>query len=130
MTRYLEEMEAVATMALDVELARLKMISKEMAGKNEVLHTLAQSRTARIRELQAGSADEDVAFLCGQDALWWAWLERNAAKISQEVAELGIKREDQRLRAKQAFGKRDALRQIQAYEEDVRKRTKDWQHEY
>jgi hypothetical protein len=124
MRKDLQNLEALAAMVFDAELAKLNDVSKLLAVRNGELTALAAARAARAEVLRAGSAGEDLAFVTGQDARWSAWLARTGARLSREVAEVAAQREDQRLRTKKAFGKRDALRQMREHEEKERRQKR------
>lgn len=123
MSRDLEGLEAIAAMMFDAELARLNAITGELAARTVELSALAAARKARAELLRAGEGGNDFAFLAGQDALWSAWLVREGMRLSREAAEIAARREEQRLRAQKAFGKRDALRQMRAREDTNRHRS-------
>lgn len=120
MSREFAELEALAKIVFEAEMAQLNTLSQEVNERRAALSELAEAKAARQTALADGRAIDDLAFLAGQDALWTAWLTLEGAQRSQSLAEAAARREDQRLKTQHAFGKRDALRQIREQDEAER----------
>lgn len=124
MSRDVDGLEAIAALILDAELARLNVISGELMARKAKLDNLEAGRSAWA-ELIRSEAGEHSAFIAGRDALWLAWLTRTRARLSVEAAAIAAQREEQRLRAQKAFGRRDALRQMRTRMDAERKSARD-----
>jgi hypothetical protein len=124
MRKNLQELEALASMVLDAELARLDQASRELSARKDAVTALDDARAARATALREDGAAADPAFLTGQDARWSDWLAAKRARLMLDIAESAAGREAQRLRAQRAYRKRDALRQLR--EREVRSLQQTW----
>lgn len=112
MRRGISELEVLAQIVFEAELARLKTLSQEVNEQHAALSELAAAKSQRQAALMESELRDDLAFLAGQDALWGKWAFLESARLSRSLAQAAARREDQRLKTQRAFGKRDALRQM------------------
>lgn len=124
MNQSLNDLEALATIVFDAQMARLNVLTKDLSARQTLLEELAAAKEARSSYLEAGHSENDLAFLVGQDSRWSRWLNQERQRLSKEVAEAAARREEQVLKTQRAFGKRDALRQIREKEEAARSRER------
>lgn len=122
MNRSVHDLETLATIVFDAEMARLNVLTKDLSARQTQLEDLAAAKAARSAYLEAGQSESDLAFLVGQDARWSRWLNQESQRLSKMLAEAAARREEQVLKTQRAFGKRDALRQIREKEEAARSR--------
>jgi len=119
MSGALRSLEEITAMVLDAELARLRQLSDELALLRAEAAELAARARARRETLAADGPD--LAFGTGRDALWLGWIARERARLNSEIAQLAARREAQRLIARTAFGRVEAIRGLERRAIDVRR---------
>lgn len=113
-------LKTITDMMFDLELARLKTVSDELAALKAEIDRLAAANLDRVRQLGEGGASEDLAFLQGCDARWSSWVVREKIRLNRDLATLAARREEQRMRARKALGKRDAVQRLSELEAETR----------
>jgi hypothetical protein len=116
MSKTLSSLQDLTQMILDAELAELRARSADVAAIRTKHAALAEARHARTDRLKNDTTDDDLAFTTGQDALWHVWLERETRRLGAELALAAARQEEQRLKAKHAFGRVEALGRLRARE--------------
>jgi hypothetical protein len=115
------KLEELTQMILDAELAELRARAEEVAKIRATREELVRARTERADRLSDAPPEDDLAFSTGQDALWHIWLNRETQQLGTELAQAATRQEQQRLRAKRAFGRVEALGRLRAQEATERK---------
>lgn len=110
------KLEELTQMILDAELAELRARAEEVNTIRAKRTALVDERTNRANMLADEIAEDDLAFATGQDTLWHIWLERETQQLGSELAQAATRQEQQRLRAKRAFGRVEALGRLRARE--------------
>ncbi|HHC29845.1 MAG TPA: hypothetical protein ENK80_04690 [Rhodobacterales bacterium] len=122
MSQNLRDLEALATIVFDAEMAHLNVLSNDLSAWRAQIERLAAERAARSAALDGAGGEPDLAFLFGQDARWAGWIHQERQRLAKEVANAAARREEQVLKTQRAFGKRDALRRLREREEAARNR--------
>ena len=109
--RKLRELERIAGLILEEELAALDRLAREQEEICQEINRLRDMASDRARALlECGS--EDPAFLAGQDQTWRRWEEERRALLNNRLARLRANHEMQKAKASLAFGRAEAIRKV------------------
>lgn len=108
----LKKLEAVADVALNVELKKLSEIRAKEAAITERLDRLTQDVSARSATLR-NAQDTDMAARLGADDRWLNWVRHERIEALQRAAEIASLREEQMEKTRRTLGKLDALKSLQ-----------------
>lgn len=108
----LADMEHIARVILDHELADLRAQAQAAADRRAAVKALSQAQARRGETLAAERAESDLALLMGRDVIWQDWVRRERASRQARLAQALAEQEAQRLRARHAFGRTEALRAL------------------
>jgi len=98
-------------MVLDAERMKLQQIAlAERKLKEQIMELDKESRKRSGQLLAKGGTDQ--ALLAGADMRWQSWLQQQKRKLNTRRAALLVKYEEQRQKAKKAFGKDEAVRKL------------------
>lgn len=123
MTGALKSLKALTQLTLDAELARLKALSDELGARHAEVETLMAYGRDRAAALAQGAAENDLAFALGRDEAWLAWSARQRSRLSLEIAQVKARREAQRVVASRAFGRVEAIAELDRREAEQRRLT-------
>lgn len=123
----LTEMMRVTRLVLDAELAKLRTIGAEVDGFRAAIAELDRDVRTRARHLANLEAD-DSARLAGRDGPWLGWVARQRRSLTGAMADAAARRETQRVVARRAFGRVEALTGLKRLEaaqlrQDARRRA-------
>ena len=123
MSDRLKDLAELTQLASDVEMARLRAANETARGVEAEIARLDAMRTARAAAVTEAGLAGDPAGLAGRDAPWQTWLQRERARLLAEVARASAEAEAQKLAARRAFGRAEALRQLCARETAARRQA-------
>lgn len=103
------QLQSLADLKLNTELARLKGIALEEEGPKATLTAIAQEKK---RYNPLSETDISQITLACSDGKWQSWAERETRIAMGELAKIAQKYEDQLLVTNQAFGRVEALKTI------------------
>lgn len=107
----LKRLGALADMAFNAELAKLSAIQAEATEPEARIKALETARAERGQHMtQATGFDEATLF--GADQKWGAWAEKKRAAALADLAKIAARQEEQLVKTRRAFGKKEALRQV------------------
>ena len=122
MSRELHSLEALTGMTLDAGLAPLKAISDGIRAGQAQIAALEERCATRAAVVNAQAGAPDPALLAGQDARWLGWVQAERARINSEIAEAASRREAQRVVARRAFGRVEAIGALSRWSADEARR--------
>lgn len=108
MTEELAELGRVTRLVLDAELARLRDVTAEVAVLRVQIAELDAALRDRTSVLSQGER-VDCAHLAGRDGPWLDWVAGRKRALNAVLAEAAARREAQRVVARRAFGRAEAL---------------------
>jgi hypothetical protein len=107
-TAELAELGRVTGLVLDAELARLRDVTAEVAAVRLQIAELDEALRDRTAVLRHGEG-ADCAHLAGRDGPWLDWVAARKRALNAALAEVAARREAQRVVARRAFGRAEAL---------------------
>lgn len=103
----IRQLQKLAELKLNTELARLKDIAREKDVPNAVLNAIVQEKKCHDKNAESKISQSMIS---GMDVKWQVWAERKTRDAMGELARIAQQQEDQMLIAKQAFGRTEALK--------------------
>lgn len=107
----LKRLKALAEMALNAELAKLSAIQTEKSGAEAQLKALETARVERGRQVARGNGFDEAASF-GADQKWRDWAENKRVIVLADLAKISARQEEQLIKTRRAFGKKEALNRI------------------
>ncbi len=121
-TRDLKQLEALAEMVFQADLARLRQNADAVRAVEAQAEAHREARAARARVV-AGFETPDPAALASADARWSGWTDRELTRIQGERARLAVEAEIARAAARRSFGRGQALDRLAAMLAEERRQT-------
>lgn len=113
----LTRLATLAAMKRDADLQGLSAIAARMATiQAEIDRVRAEAR------LRAGSAELDPSRMSGSDVMWERWIAGVLVRLQRQMADLAVAREAYLQRARQSFGRAEALRTLEERQDRDKKR--------
>lgn len=105
----IRQLQALADLKLNTELARLKAIAQEKDVPNAILDKISKEK---IRSIEMSKSDFTQSMVSGMDANWHIWVEQKTRSAMSDLARIAQRQEAQMIVAKQAFGRTEALKSL------------------
>jgi hypothetical protein len=112
MSNALGDMARIGRMILDGDLAELREVSDRIEGLRGQVAALDARLSDRATAAARGPAD-DLALMNGRDSAWLDWVAVQKADAGSRIAQLMAEREEILSRAKQSFGRAQAIEALQ-----------------
>jgi hypothetical protein len=112
MSHALGDMARIGRMILDGDLAELRDVSDRIEGLRGQVAALDARLSDRAIAAAQGLAD-DLALMNGRDSAWLDWVAVQKADARSRIAQLMAEREEILSRAKQSFGRAQAIEALQ-----------------
>jgi|GEM_PF-6918840 len=112
MSNTLGDMARIGQMILDGDLAELRDVSDRIEDLRRQVAVLDARLSDRASAAAQGPAD-DLALMNGRDSAWLDWVAVQKADAGSRIAQLMAEREEILSRAKQSFGRAQAIDALQ-----------------
>ena len=108
MTDPVDNLQRLLKMIKDVELTRLSDLSTRIDSAEAEHERLQQAQNQRSRDVAALDVP-DPSLVAGMDEKWQRWALQETANIAAAIADVSAQRDEQRDRARKAFGRLQAF---------------------
>jgi len=112
MTEGLADLELLSRMALDRDLARLKVLAETVRERRSDVEKLTRAKAESSGAMAGLDPVEAFAGPVARDHLWRDWLRGEHLRRQSELARAMADLEAQRMVARVAFGRAETLRQL------------------
>ncbi|MGH1369710.1 MAG: hypothetical protein ACRBCL_13940 [Maritimibacter sp.] len=116
MSKQLNELARITQIVLDAELAQMQGHSQKVNALEAKIAALKRERNALTTQTQTQD-ESDTAMILGLDRKWQAWAQLEQAKLNRELAAATALLEAQREKTRVAFGRAEAVKNMQAKQE-------------